>query len=82
MIDFTISCSSLEDAMTLDQWGLVDAHIEWAQKAIELGGRVVFERRYINKSPDTVMVISSEQELKDWKRRVAKAIDALKNIDK
>ena len=80
MIDFTISCDTLEDAMTLDQWNIVDAHVEWAEKAICSGGRVVFERRYVNAVPDIVMIIGSKEELPDWKNRVALAVEVLKAI--
>lgn len=34
MIYFTISCDTLEDAMTLDQWDLFNAHIELAEKVV------------------------------------------------
>ena len=82
MIDFTISCSTLEDVMTLEKWGLVDAHINWAEKAIQSGGRVVFERKYENAPSETAMVIASQQELADWRNRVSQAIEALKKIKK
>jgi len=55
-------------------------HIEWAKKTICSGGRVVLERRYVNKAPDIVMIIGSKAELADWKNRVAKAVEALKKI--
>ena len=82
MINLTISCENIEDAMTLEQWNLVDAHVEWAEKAISSGGRVVFERRYCIKEPDVVLVIASAKDLADWKIRVASAIEALKSIKK
>lgn len=80
MIDFTISCETIEDAMTLEQWNLIDTHVEWAERAISSGGRVVFERRYSNKRPDVVMVIASAKDLAEWKIKVASAIKALKSI--
>ena len=79
MIEFTISCETFEDAMVLKEFDLVNDHIKWAEKAIQSGGRVVFERRYSNAPTDIIMVLDSEEELSHWKNRVARVVEIFLN---
>lgn len=46
MINFDISVSDFNDAVTLEQWEVVDLNFEWAQKAIESGGKIIVEQRF------------------------------------
>ena len=40
MINFIISVSDFHDAITLKEWGLVDTHIEWAEKTVKSEGKL------------------------------------------
>ncbi len=78
MITFTISVADLEDAVTLEQSGMVNAFVEWAEKAVRSGGKVVFQREYVNAVPDVVVEISTEEDLQAWAERVTDALRALR----
>jgi|SaaInl8_200m_RNA_FD_contig_21_2189705_length_519_multi_9_in_0_out_0_2 hypothetical protein len=82
MINFIISVSDFQDAITLKEWGLVDAHIEWAEKTVKNGGKVIFEQRYENASADTIMEISTKEDLKNWKNKVSEVIKLIEKIKK
>jgi len=82
MIYFIISVSDFNDAVTLEQWDVVSLNVEWAQKVIESGGKVIVEQRFKNGSIQTIKVIQSVQDLKNWKKVVAETIEQIKNIKK
>lgn len=82
MIHFIISVSDFNDAVTLEQWGVVDLNVEWAQKAIESGGQVIVEQRFENAPTQIIKVIQSVQDLENWKKVVAETIELIKNIKK
>lgn len=82
MINFIISVSDFQDAITLKEWGHVDAHIEWAEKTVKNGGKVIFEQRYENASADTIMEISTKEDLKNWKNKVSEVIKLIEKIKK
>jgi len=82
MIHFIISVSDFNDAVTLEQWDVVSLNVEWAQKVIESGGKVIVEQRFKNGSIQTIKVIQSVQDLKNWKKVVAETIEQIKNIKK
>jgi len=80
MINFIISVSDLNDAVTLEQWDVVDCNIKWAQKAIESGGKVIIEQRFDNAQTQIIKVIESLEDLNNWKQIVADTIELIKNI--
>ena len=82
MIDFIISVSDFKDAITLEQWGIVDANIEWAEKAVKSGGKVIVEQRFENALSETIMVIETEKDLKNWKKKVSETIERIRDIKK
>lgn len=82
MINFTISVTDIEDAIALEQWGIVDAHISYAEDTIKSGGKVIFERKYENAPSETLLVISTEEDLAQWKEKVSKVISILKNQER
>lgn len=82
MINFTISVTDLGDAMTMEQWGIVDAHISYADDVIKGGGKVIFQREYVNVPPDVLMVISTRQDLDQWKDKVSEVIKQLRHQKK
>lgn len=78
MINFTISVTDIEDAITMEQWGIVDTHVSYADEVIKGGGKVIFQREYKNAPPDVLMAISTEQDLERWKEKVSEVIALLR----
>ena len=82
MINFIISVSDFNDAVTLEQWGVVDLNFEWAQKAIESGGKIIIEQRLENAPTQTIKVIESVGNLEKWEQVMKDTIELIKNIKK
>ena len=80
MINFIISVSDFHDAITLKEWGLVDTHIEWAEKTVKSGGKVIFEQRYENAPTIKIMEISTEEDLKNWKAIISEVIKQIEKL--
>ena len=78
MVNFIISVTNFEDAITLEKWDLVDDHIKWAQKVIESGGKIFLQVEYENAPADVLMEISTLQEFIDWKSKLKEIIEKIK----
>lgn len=79
MVTVTISVNDFNDAITMEEWDIININLDIFQKAIETGGEVVFELRYNGESKE-LLKISNMDELKDWKAKAEKVIEDLKQI--
>jgi hypothetical protein len=70
MINLTISVTEFEDAMNMEEWGIVDAIIAIVKKTVRGGVKVEWEFRYENAPPDIVSEISTEEDLNKWLENV------------
>lgn len=78
MIKFTISVTDIEDAITMEEWELVNEHITFAKEVVKEGGYVVFQQEYENAPPDILKILKTEEDIKNWKKNVEDVIHNLK----
>jgi hypothetical protein len=80
MVKFIISVTDFNDAITLKEWGIIDYTYELAEKTVKSGGVIVFERRYENAPNETIMEISTEEDLSKWKEKVSAVIQKIEKF--
>jgi hypothetical protein len=80
LITFTISVTDFNDAITLENWEIVDTYFDWARKAVDSGGKVIFEQRNENAEPQVIMAIASQDDLDNWRTKVSNLIERIKKL--
>ena len=82
MINFTISVTDFNDAMTMEEWDIVNTHISFAEDVVKQGGKVIFQQEYENAPPDILKVISTIEDIRNWEKNVSEVILRIKELRK
>ena len=82
MINFTISVTGFEDAITMEKWDFVNIYINSAKDVVRQGGKVIFQQEYENAPPDILKVISTMEDIRNWEKNVSEVISRIKKLKK
>ena len=82
MINFTISVTDFEDAITMEKWDFVNTYINSAKDVVKQGGKVIFQQEYENAPPDILKVISTMEDIRNWEKNVSEVISRIKKLKK
>ncbi|WP_319405707.1 hypothetical protein [uncultured Desulfosarcina sp.] len=80
MLDLTISVTDVEDAITLEKLDIVNAYFEIVENWVKNGGKVIFQQKFVNAAPMKIAEFSTNEDVKNWKKRVTEVISKVKKI--